>query len=121
MKIGFRLSEAIRDISHGNIDINDVAFVVSLTAVRDDRKLSDIVDNWINSTVLDVAHRDLYIKTLEQLFKDNKVIQPKLQGMPRHWIPENNACWMDMFPSAAPKNVAIQSAWDNYRIVSALS
>ena len=121
MKVGFRLSECIHDIAHGVVKFEDVAFIVSLTAIQPERDLSEIIDNWINSTLLDAEHRSQYIDVLVHLFKYNKVLQPKLQGLGDHWRPTHSECWMDLYPSAPPKNSAVQSAWDNYRIVSALS
>ena len=124
MKVGFRLSQCVKDIAHNKVNFNDVAFIISLTAVQPGRDLSEIIDNWINSTVLDEEHRNLYIKIIEQLFKENKVLQPRLEGLQRHWLPEgdiHNVAWMDLYPSQGSENPAVQTAWDNYRIVSNLA
>ena len=46
----------------------------------------------------------------------NKLIQPRLQGIPRHTQPENSI-WVDMFPTACSNNPAVKAAWDNYRFM----
>lgn len=124
MKVGFRLSQCIKDIAHNQIDFDDVAFIVSHTAIQPDRNLSEIIDNWIHNAVLNEDHREIYIDVIEKLFKENKVLQPRLQGLQRHWIPmaaAEGCVWMDIYPSGIPENSVVRSAWDNYRIVSALS
>ena len=121
MKVGFRLSQCIKDIAHGQVKYDDVAFIVSFTAIQPTRNMSEVVDNWIHNTVLDEDHRTLYIEIVEKLFKDNKILQPRLQGLQQHWIPEDNCCWMDLYPSGDSDNSLVRSAWDNYRIASALS
>ena len=121
MKIGFRLSKCIVDIAHERVKVEDVAFVVSLTGIREGRNLEDIIDNWIHSTVLDANYREIYIDTLRDLLALNKLIQPRLQGIDRHWIPDSTYHWMDMYPSQSPKNQAVETAWNNYRVIQELS
>lgn len=121
MKIGFRLSKCIEDIAHERVKVEDVAFVVSLTSIREGRNLEDIIDNWIHSTILDANYREIYIDTLRDLLALNKLIQPRLQGIDRHWIPNSTCHWMDMYPSQPPKNQAVETAWNNYRVIQELS
>ena len=121
MKIGFRLSQCIQDIAHDRVKVEDVAFIVSLTSIREGRNLDNIIDNWINSTILDATYREIYIDTLKTLLAQNKVIQPKLEGIQRHWIPESDYHWMDMYPSHPPKSQAVETAWNNNRVIQELS
>lgn len=121
MKIGFSLSKCIQDIAQGLIDVNDVAFIISLTTIREDKQIDHVIDNWILNTVLDQENRAIYRSIVEELIKENKLVQPRIQGMHRHWLPQEGQHWMDMYPTNPPKNQAVKTAWNQYRTVQELS
>jgi hypothetical protein len=51
-----------------------------------------------------------------ELWKTNKVLQPRRQGLHRHRQPEN-AVWVDMFPTVISENHSVKTAWDAYRFM----
>ena len=49
MKIGFSFGRCIRDIVNGEINIDDVAFLITATRIRDEsHRLASLVTTWKN-------------------------------------------------------------------------
>ncbi len=117
MKIGFSLGRCIRDIVNGDINIDDVAFLITATHVRTPEQLDNVINTYMfergyllgldNEKCLEVAH---------QLWDSNRILQPRAQGMHRHAQPENSL-WVDMFPTALSNNDSVKKAWDSYRFM----
>jgi hypothetical protein len=118
MKIGFSLGRCIRDIVKGNVHIDDVAFIIAATSIHDEPQLANVIAQYM-------YRDDDYLYGLDEakcqevaleLWKTNKVLQPRRQGMHRHRQPEN-AVWVDMFPTVASENHSVKTAWDAYRFM----
>jgi hypothetical protein len=117
MKIGFSLGRCIRDIVKGEVYLADVAFVIAATNIHSEEQLAQVVDSYL--------YRDEYLYMLDEaecqrvaleLWKSNRILQPRRQGMHRHKQPEN-AVWVDMFPTVNSNNEAVKKAWDAYRFM----
>jgi hypothetical protein len=118
MKIGFSLGRCIRDIVKGNVHIDDVAFIIAATSIHDEPQLANVIAQYM-------YRDDDYLYGLDEakcqevaleLWKTNKVLQPRRQGMHRHRQPEN-AVWVDMFPTVTSENHSVKTAWDAYRFM----
>ena len=117
MKIGFSLGRCIRDIVRGDINIDDVAFIIAATNIHSEEQLVQVVDSYL--------YRDDYLYMLDEtecqqvaldLWNSNRILQPRRQGMHRHMQPEN-AVWVDMFPTVNSSNEAVKKSWDAYRFM----
>jgi hypothetical protein len=117
MKIGFSLGRCIRDIVKREVDLNDVAFVIAATNIHEEEQLAQVVDSYL--------YRDDYLYMLDEaecqrvaleLWKSNRILQPRRQGMHRHKQPENSV-WVDMFPTVNSDSEAVKKAWDAYRFM----
>lgn len=118
MKIGFSLGRCVRDIVNEDVDIDDVAFIIAATAIRDG-------EEHLEGVISEYMYRDNYLYGLEedhcqrvakQLWHTNRIIQPRRQGMHRHMQPEN-AVWVDIFPTHLSENESVKKAWDAYRFM----
>lgn len=117
MKIGFSLGRCVRDIVNGDVDIDDVAFIIAATCIVDKPQLDNVIYTYLcepdyllgydQQQCIDVANR---------LWDTNRLLQPRRQGMHRHQQPENSV-WVDMFPTALSENASVKSAWDGYRFM----
>lgn len=117
MKIGFSLGRCIRDIAKNEVAVEDVAFIIAATAIRDEEQLARVVEDYM--------YRDNYLLGLDEieckaialnLWISNKILQPRLQGLHRHMQPENSV-WVDLFPTTASNNDTVKRAWDAYRFL----
>jgi hypothetical protein len=117
MKIGFSLGRCIRDIVNGEVGIDDVAFLITATYIRNPEQLDNVINNYMyergyllgldNAQCLEVAR---------QLWDSNRILQPRAQGLHRHMQPESSI-WVDIFPTAASTNESVKNAWDAYRFM----
>lgn len=117
MKIGFSLGRCIRDIVNGEVGLDDVAFIITSTNIRDEKMLELVI--------ADYGYRKEYLLGLDMpkcqevamaLWNSNRMIQPRRQGMHRHMQPEN-AIWVDIFPTKPSASEAVKKAWDAYRFM----
>jgi hypothetical protein len=117
MKIGFSLGRCIRDIVKKEVALDDVAFIIAATNIHEEEQLAQVVDSYL--------YRDDYLYMLDEaecqqvaleLWKSNRILQPRRQGMHRHKQPENSV-WVDMFPTVNSDNEAVKKAWDGYRFM----
>jgi hypothetical protein len=118
MKIGFSLGRCVRDIAKGDVNINDVAFIIAATSIHDEPQLANVITQYM-------YRDDDYLYGLDEavcqavaleLWKTNRVLQPRRQGLHRHRQPEN-AVWVDMFPTLISENHSVKTAWDAYRFM----
>ncbi len=117
MKIGFSFGRCIRDIVKGDITYEDVAFIISGTALRDESAVQWCVDEYLyRNDYLAGLDRDQCSKIALDLYKDGKIFQPRLQGIRAFHIPEN-AIWADLFPTTLAENEAAKKAWEAYRFM----
>ena len=80
MKIGFSFGRCIRDIVNDEVSYDDVAWIISGTALRDEEA--------VRFCIQDYLYRRDYLEGLDEetcmdiglrLFKEGKVFQPRLQ------------------------------------------
>jgi hypothetical protein len=117
MKIGFSLGRCVRDIVNGEVSLDDVAFIIAATAIRDREKLKPVIQDYM--------FREGYLYGLDEeqcldasynLWDSNKILQPRLQGIHRHMQPEDSI-WVDIFPTTTSNNESVKRAWDAYRFM----
>ena len=117
MKIGFSLGRCIRDIVNDIVTYDDVAFIISGTALRD--------EDAIKACVYDYMWRQDYLYGIDEevcqalalrLFTEGKLFQPRLQGIRAFRIPEG-AVWADLFPTNVSESDAVKKAWEAYRFM----
>jgi hypothetical protein len=117
MKIGFSFGRCIRDIVNGDVAMDDVAFIIGATAIRDEEQMLRVVDDYM--------YREDYLYMLDEakckkvatdLYNTGRLLQPRLQGLHRHRQPDG-AVWVDMFPTKPTVNEPVKKAWDNYRFM----
>lgn len=117
MKIGFSFGRCIRDIVNGDVDINDVAFIIGATAMRSEEHMLAVVDDYmIRSEYLYGLDNAKCREVAKELWNSSRVLQPRLQGIHRHKQPENSV-WVDIFPTALSENESVKRAWDSYRFM----
>lgn len=117
MKIGFSFGRCIRDIVNGEVAMDDVAFIIGATAIRDEAQMLRVVDDYL--------YREDYLYMLDEakckavateLYATGRLLQPRLQGIHRHKQPEG-AVWVDMFPTKPSASESVRKAWDGYRFM----
>jgi hypothetical protein len=117
MKIGFSLGRCIRDIVTEKVAIDDVAFIIAATNIREVEQLAPVINDYM--------FRDDYLVGLDEdrcqqvaleLWDTNKLLQPRRQGLHRHKQPENSV-WVDMFPTELSNNESVKNAWNGYRFM----
>jgi hypothetical protein len=118
MKIGFSLGRCVRDIVKGDVNIDDVAFIIAATSIYDEPQLANVIEQYMyrgDDYLYGLDEEKCQAVALE-LWKTNRVLQPRRQGLHRHRQPEN-AVWIDMFPTVASESDAVKKAWDAYRFM----
>ncbi len=115
MKIGFSLGRCIRDIVNGDVAYEDVAFIITGTALRDEDAIKWCIDEYVGrrNYLLGLDHETCENMAL-RLWADGKIFQPRLQNIPAFHIPEGGV-WADLFPTALAENEAAKKAWESYR------
>jgi hypothetical protein len=117
MKIGFSLGRCVRDIVKGDISEDEVAFIITSTCIREIEQLAPVINDYM--------FRDDYLYGLDEdecqrvalsLWENNKLIQPRREGIHRHKQPADSI-WVDIFPTAVSKNSAVKKTWDAYRLM----
>ena len=117
MKIGFSLGRCIRDIVTEKISIDDVAFIITSTSIHTKEQLADVILMYTSEpTYLYNCDYDQCVAVANMLWDNNRLLQPRRQGLQRHAQPEN-AVWVDMFPTVLSENHSVKSAWDAYRFM----
>lgn len=117
MKIGFSLGRCIRDIVNGEVDINDVAFLITATYIQSEEQLENVVLQYTGEPgyLLGLKYDDC-VEVAKTLWHTNRILQPRAQGLRRHQQPENSI-WVDIFPTTLTDNENVKRAWDNYRFM----
>ena len=117
MKIGFSLGRCIRDIVNGDISIDDVAFIITATNIREREDLEFVIFTYESEPEylygLDHEH---CMDVAYALWDTNRLLQPRRQGLHRHKQPAGSV-WVDMFPTELSKNESVKRAWDSYRFM----
>jgi hypothetical protein len=117
MKIGFSLGRCIRDIVNEKISIDDVAFIITSTSIHTKEQLADVILMYTSEpNYLYNCDYDKCVAVANMLWDNNRLLQPRRQGLQRHAQPEN-AVWVDMFPTQLSEKQSVKSAWDAYRFM----
>lgn len=117
MKIGFSLGRCVRDIVNGEVSIDDVAFLITATCIRDEDHVAQVIANYMDeSTYLMGLDYDQCLEVALALWNTNRVLQPRAQGMHRHMQPESSI-WVDIFPTSLSENESVKKSWDAYRFM----
>jgi len=117
MKIGFSLGRCIRDIVKGEVDIDSVAFIIAATNIREIEQLAPVIKDYLfREDYLYGLDEDECHRVALELWNNNKLLQPRRQGLHRHKQPEN-AVWVDIFPTKPSTSEAVKKAWDGYRFM----
>jgi hypothetical protein len=117
MKIGFSFGRCIRDIVNGDVSIDDVAFIITATNMRDQEQMANVLRVYMNEPryLLGMDY-DRCLAVANTLWDSNRLLQPRSQGLHRHAQPENSI-WVDMFPTALSSNESVKNAWNAYRFM----
>lgn len=117
MKIGFSFGRCVRDIVKGEVSIDDVAFLITATNIKDAASLEHVISHYMYEPgyLLDLEFEKC-LEVARRLWDSNKIIQPRAQGMHRHAQPENSI-WVDIFPTTNSDNESVKKAWDAYRFM----
>lgn len=117
MKVGFSLGRCIRDIVTGIVSYDDVAFIITGTALRDQAAIKDCVEQYMwRADYLEGLDQEQCLTVALQLFDEGKLFQPRLQGIRAFRVPEG-AVWADFFPTNVSESDAVKKAWDAYRFM----
>lgn len=74
--IGLSLSNCVRDILVGHIDIKNVAFIIAGTFIKDRKSLNHVIDSYRMSYWQNFSTNDV-LEVLETLFFSGRIIQPR--------------------------------------------
>lgn len=117
MKIGFSLGRCIRDIANGDVNIDDVAFIIAATRIEDEDGLKMVVEEYMyRGDYLSGQDEDKCQQIAANLWASSKILQPRREGLYRHMQPESSI-WVDMFPTVLSENESVKKAWDAYRFM----
>jgi hypothetical protein len=117
MKIGFSLGRCIRDIVNGEVSIDDVAFIIAATHIKEAEQLDQVIEMYgYERGYLLGLDLEKSKEVARQLWDSSKILQPRREGMSRHMQPENSI-WVDMFPTVLSENESVKKAWDGYRFM----
>jgi hypothetical protein len=117
MKIGFSLGRCVRDIVTGKVAEDDVAFIIAATCIREPEQLGPVISDYMyREDYLYGLDEDECRRVAQSLWDNNKLIQPRREGIHRHKQPENSV-WVDIFPTEMSENESVKRAWDAYRFM----
>jgi hypothetical protein len=117
MKIGFSYGRCIRDIVNGEVAYDDVAWIISGTALQDEAAILWCVEDYLGRPDYLLGLDEEQCKEVGlRLYNEGKVFQPRLQGIRAFRIPED-ALWADLFPTTLADNEAAKKAWEAYRFM----
>lgn len=117
MKIGFSLGRCVRDIVNGDININDVAFIITATSIHEREQLNNVINVYLGErNYLLGLDPEQCLTVAQDLWDTNRLLQPRKQGLHRHMQPEN-AVWVDIFPTTLSDNDSVKKAWEAYRFM----
>jgi hypothetical protein len=88
MLIGLSLSYCVADIINGLVNIDDVAFIVAGTRIRDAADLSDVLDSYARNYWSNLPQLGRSIAT--QLYEEGKVIQPRVLGLHAYHVADGH-------------------------------
>lgn len=127
MKIGTSLGKCVKSLLDGDVDYDDVLFIVSNTNGPDENRLRAIMSEYWYGSHRNPAY-DLTAYTEEQaqdmavrLFQEGKLFQPRM-FIKGGWGNAHRLqdTWYDIMPTVGSSESA-KNAWDAYVMMSKLS
>lgn len=121
MKIGFSFGRCIRDIVNGTVDINDVVAIITRTRMTDPSDMRYVIAEYmyVPTYLLDLDEEKCNEVALD-LWNSGRLHQPRNYGTYPVRISADHV-WMDLVPTTYSDNEAVQSAWEQYRVLLKLS
>lgn len=115
MKVGFSFGRCIRDIVNGSVKYEDVAFIITGTALRDEDAIKWCIEDYMmRRDYLRGLDHSCCEKVALRLWSEGRLFQPRLQNIGAFNIPECDV-WADLFPTSLLQNESAKKAWDAYR------
>jgi hypothetical protein len=90
--------------------------LIQLTGRDNYTRFAEALDMSIEDTVRYLETPNGAVASAGWFWDNNKLIQPRRQGLHRHKQPANSI-WVDMFPTELSENEAVKKAWDGYRFM----
>ena len=120
MKIGLSFSRCIKDVVDGKVSIHDILVIVARTMFEKEH-IEEIIKNYILVGDIPEDKFDRYVEVATQLYDLGKIHQPRNFGNHSHYGSAFYT-WFDLTPSSNDmSNPALVEAWENYKIVLALT
>lgn len=94
MYIGLSLSNCVADILAGKVNIEDVAFIVAGTLIKDEKSFNHVVDSYGESYWREFSYSSI-MDTMKTLFFSGRFFQPRIMNADTcfigsgHWIAFN--------------------------------
>ena len=118
MKIGFSFSRCIRDVVEGLVPVSDILVIIARTWAPTLEDIEDICLGYWSNLPPDEFNK--YREVAVELFKAGKIHQPRSFGAHRYPVNESYV-WMDVVPTLLDRSQAVTDAWDQYKMLIALS
>jgi hypothetical protein len=105
--------------------VNDVLYIISRTAIRDSSQLDEVVDAYLyRPDYLYGLDRGKCLVVAEDLYLNNKIIQPRVVfGFEPSHVP-NNLIWMDLTPTVIDgkgQSEQVKKTWRDYQLALKMS
>jgi len=121
MKIGFSFGRCVRDIVNGQVQYDDVMFIISATCMEGPEHVNQVIESYLHRRdYLEGLDPDQCLAQAHQLWQDQKILQPRLQGINRNIVPKS-VVWADLYAPPARNTEAVAQAWNQYRMLVALT
>jgi hypothetical protein len=132
MKIGTSLGKCVRSILAGEVNEEDVLFIVSNTKCPDLEKLMEVIEDYYytyQGAAGRVADYDMSKYSLadacsvaQRLFESGKLHQPRVVGT-QLWGNAHDLkdTWYDIVPSHNSDSESVREAWNHYTMIRSLA
>jgi hypothetical protein len=133
MKIGTSLGKCVKSILAGEVNEEDVLFIVSNTMAPDLEKLNEVIEHYFyqyqGSHLPREKEYDMSAYSLDdakalaqRLMETGKLHQPRCVGS-RVWGNAHSLkdTWYDIVPSSTTDNESVREAWNHYTMIKNLA
>lgn len=131
MKIGTSLGKCVKSLLDGQVEYEDVMFVVSNTMCPDLTRLQQVIEQYYYEYQGHVRHGDYDMSAhsledaqavAQRLLQDGKLHQPRCVGN-QVWGNSHSLkdTWYDLMPSKHSDSDAVQQAWSHYVMIRQLA
>lgn len=91
--IGLSLSFCIADIINGNVDENDVSFIIAATCATNEEEIQQLITEY--SEIYWSKDSERAIKIAQRFFSQKKIFQPRVQKEPHIGFNNNELIAVD--------------------------